>query len=387
MATEYANAALARARTATVAELGLPRRQRYFPSPVRWRDEVIYFLLVDRFSDGHEADRPLLARDDLAAARPAGAGGEPWRWDRWAASGGDRWQGGTLSGVRSRLEYLQDLGVTTVWLSPVFKQRGHLDTYHGYGVQDFLDVDPRFGSRADLVGLVADAHARGMRVLLDVIFNHTGSNWLYAEGTPGGVHKAAYTTGRWSFGAWRGSDGGPVAAIGGGEDGVWPTELQDPERYTRAGTGSLGAGDIADPEAEHKRSDFEDLRDIDLDAPGNLSDLARCYQHWIALADVDGFRIDTLKHVDFEEARAFCGAIKEFAANVGKDNFFLVGEVAGGDYGAERYLSALDQNLNAALDIGEMRPALTAVAKGLAPPSAYFDGFDAARAVVGSHRN
>lgn len=387
MATEYANAALGRARPATAAELELPRRRRYFPSPVRWRDEVIYFLLVDRFSDGREADRPLLARDDLAAARPAGAGGASWRWDRWAESGADRWQGGTLRGVRSRLEYLEGLGVTTVWLSPVFKQRGHLNTYHGYGVQDFLDVDPRFGSREELVRLVDDAHARGMRVLLDVIFNHTGSNWLYADGTPGGVHKAHYTTGRWSFGAWRGIDGGPVAAIAGAEDGVWPAELQDPERYTRAGTGSLGSGDIADPEAEHKRSDFEDLRDLALDAPGNLGDLARCYQHWIALADVDGFRIDTLKHVDFEEARAFCGAIKEYAANVGKDNFFLVGEVAGGDYGAERYLSVLDQNLNAALDIGEMRPALTAVAKGLAQPSAYFDGFDAARAVLGSHRN
>ena len=387
MATPYATSALSRGRPAAVSDLGLPRRQQTFPSPVRWRDEIIYFLLVDRFSDEGEPGRPLLVRDDLAAARPAGHDGRPWRWDEWSSSGGERWQGGTLPGVRSKLGYLRELGVTAVWLSPVFRQRGHLDTYHGYGVQDFLDVDPRYGTRRDLVDLVDDAHARGMRVLLDVIFNHTGSNWLYPEGTPGGAHKAAYTTGRWDFGSWRGIDGRPIEAIRGDDDGVWPAELQQPGRYTRAGTGSLGSGDIADPRAEHKRSDFEDLRDLDLDVPGNLSDLARCYQHWIALADVDGFRIDTLKHVDFEEARAFCGAIKEYAANVGKDNFFLVGEVAGGDHGAERYLRALDQNVNAALDIGEMRPALTAVAKGLAAPSAYFDGFDAARAVLGSHRN
>jgi glycosidase len=114
-------------------EVVLPRRQSYYPSPVDWRDEVLYFLLVDRFSDGQEAGRPLLDRQNLAAARPDLPGGQPWRWDRWAESG-ERWQGGTLAGVRSRLDYLSQLGVTTLWLSPVFKQRGHLDSYHGYGV-------------------------------------------------------------------------------------------------------------------------------------------------------------------------------------------------------------------------------------------------------------
>ena len=100
-----------------------------------------------------------------------------------------RWQGGTLNGVRSKLGYLRDLGVGALWLSPVFKQRGHLDTYHGYGVEDFLDVDPRFGRRADLVALVSEAHDAGIRVLLDVIFNHSGANWLY----PGGADRPPYT--------------------------------------------------------------------------------------------------------------------------------------------------------------------------------------------------
>ena len=135
-------------------------------------------------------------------------------------------------------------------------------------------------------------------------------------------------------------------------------------------------GDVDDPQAEHKRSDFEDLRDFHLDAPGLLSDLARCYKYWIALTDCDGFRIDTLKHVSFEEARNFCGTIKEFAANLGKSDFFLVGEIAGGDFNQHRYLDVLDRNLNATLDIGEMRLALSDVAKGLRHPSAYFDGFD-----------
>ena len=107
-----------------------PERQSYFPSPVDWRDEVLYFLLVDRFSDGCEDSRQLLDRTNLDVARPGLPNGETWRWDRWAESGRNRWQGGTLKGVQSKLGYLKQLGVTVLWLSPVFKQRGHLDTYH-----------------------------------------------------------------------------------------------------------------------------------------------------------------------------------------------------------------------------------------------------------------
>ncbi len=383
----FADNTLSQPRPERVWDVSLPRRESYYASPVDWRDEVLYFLLVDRFSDGGENSRPLLDRANLSAARPASPGGEPWRWDRWAESGAERWQGGTLQGVKSRLGYLKKLGVTTIWLSPIFKQRGHLDTYHGYGIQDFLDVDPRFGDRHDLVDLVAAAHAEGIRIILDIIFNHSGHNWVYPPGTPGGPDTPFYTAGRYPFGDWRGDLGDPVPLILGAEDGVWPVELQDPERYTRAGSGNLGAGDIDDPNAEHKRSDFITLRDFRLDRPDLLTDLARCYKYWIALTDCDGFRIDTLKHVSLEEARNFCGSIKEFAANLGKRDFFLVGEIAGGDYNQDRYLDVLDRNLNAALDIGGMRLALNGLAKGLMHPGTYFGGFDPGNAVMGSHRN
>ena len=388
----FAAQALERGRPASLRQIVFPRRQTYHASPVDWRYEILYFLLVDRFSDGLEAERPVLDRRDLASARPAAANGEAWRWDRWAESGAERWQGGTLRGVRSKLPYLKALGVTTLWLSPVFKQRGHEDSYHGYGVQDFLDVDPRFGSRRDLVELVAAAHEAGLRIILDIIFNHSGFNWTYPPGTPGGINTPVYLPfhdgqmDRYEFGAWRGEEGQPIATIGGGEDGVWPSELQDSGHYTRAGSGDLGAGDIADPHAEHKRSDFITLRDFELDGTGHLSDLIACYKYWIALTDCDGFRIDTLKHVTLEEARNFCGAIKEFSAALGKDNFLLVGEIAGGDYNEDRYLTVLAQNLNAALDIGEMRLDLNGVAKGFQHPRDYFNGFSPGNAVMGSHR-
>lgn len=383
--TRFAEQILRHRRPDSVREnLVLPRRQQYFPSPNDWRDEVLYFLLVDRFSDGAEASRPLLDRANLAAARPA-IGGTAWRWDRWATSGADHWQGGTLRGVQSKLDYLQALGVTTLWLSPVFRQRGHLDTYHGYGIQDFLDVDSHYGTRDDLVELVAAAHARGMRVILDIIFNHSGTNWVY----PGNAFTPPYLPfpERYDFGAWLDAEGRPTGTIEGPDDGVWPVELQNRDWYTRAGTGSLGAGDLDDPHAEHKRTDFITLRDFAVPIPAVLTELSRCYKYWIALTDCDGLRIDTLKHVAFEEARNFCGTIKEFAANLGKLDFLLVGEIAGGDFAQDRYLDVLGRNLDAALDIGEMRLTLNGVAKGLVNPAAYFAGFDPGDAVMGSHRN
>src|SRR5262249_6611320 len=136
-------------RPPSVRDVVLPRREQFYPSPTDWRDEVLYFLLPDRFSDGQETGRPLLDRANLPGGRPAG-----FRFDQWAQSGGERWQGGTIQGIASKLDYLKGLGITALWIGPVFKQRGHLDTYHGYAIHDFLEVDPPFGTRQDLVDLV-----------------------------------------------------------------------------------------------------------------------------------------------------------------------------------------------------------------------------------------
>src|SRR3989304_2087591 len=88
MPSEFATHLLGTAVPRSVfADVQLPRRQHFHPSPADWRDEVLYFLLVDRFSDGGEANRPLIDRRNRASARPAGHDGQPWRWDRWAESG------------------------------------------------------------------------------------------------------------------------------------------------------------------------------------------------------------------------------------------------------------------------------------------------------------
>lgn len=376
----FVETTLGHKRPASVRDVVLPRRFPAHPSPADWRDEVIYFLLPDRFSDGQESARPILDPAKRAAFRPAG-----FRFDRWQTSGGERFQGGTIAGVTSKLAYIKGLGASTLWVGPVFKQRLHVDSYHGYAIQDFLDIDPRFGSRQDLVDLVAAAHAQDIRVILDVVFNHTGNNWVYADGQDQPPFLA------WpefhEKGDWRDGFGRLRHDIGDDDGGVFPVELQVDEYYTRAGEGSLGAGDIDDPHAEMRRTDFIGDRDVNYDGTRALDDVSRCFKYWIALTDCDGFRIDTLKHVDQETGRSFCGSIKEFAANLGKADFFLVAEVAGADSDADRYLQVLGSNLDATLDIGGVRPTLTAVAKGLAPAQEYFRIVDAWEDVLGSHRN
>ena len=210
------------------------------------------------------------------AAYAAANGLPEWRWDMWKQSGEGRFQGGTLAGITSQLPYLADLGVTTLWIAPVFRQRVEGNDFHGYGVQDFLEVDSRFGTRADLVELVRAAHAIDMRVVLDIIFNHTGSNWLYDVAETGDAFRPKYTTGQYKSLFPKNGFGGAITNPQqplGNDDYVWPQDLQFIENYTRAGTGSLGAGDIRDPNAEHKRTDFEVLRDLAVERPDTLGAL------------------------------------------------------------------------------------------------------------------
>ena len=184
MPPAFIDTALATGRPDTLAALRALLEQTqvegraWHPSPEDWRDEVLYFLLPDRFSDNRESTRPLLTRAEIRRLRQVSTSRPDIQWNQWADSG-KRWQGGTIDGIRGRLDYLRGLGVSAIWVGPIFKQRARVDSYHGYGIQDFLDVDPRFGTRADLVALVRDAHARGMRIILDVIVNHSGDNWGY----------------------------------------------------------------------------------------------------------------------------------------------------------------------------------------------------------------
>jgi glycosidase len=370
----------------------LSPRGRVNRSPATWRDQILYFFLPDRFSDGGESARPLFNRTTPGAFPPASKA-------LWM-NGGKIFQGGTLKGIESKLDYLKGLGITTLWVGPIWKQRADLQTYHGYGIQNFLDVDPRFGTLQDLRDLVDAAHNRDMYVLLDVIYNHSGNNWFYDDGgTPKSDLDYRFSP-PYRVQGWRSATGASISTIGSIDDGVWPREFQDFDWYTRAG--KIGKWDPEPwedplhPDNEFRRGDFFDLKDLSLprddkdkDATRNqvLNSLIRVYQYWIALSDCDGFRIDTVKHVSWEASRDFCGAIHEYAESIGKENFLLVGEVTGGATLARDYLSIFGRNLDAALDIGEPTKILASTIKGLpgTNPGTFFSQFGGHDA-LGSHR-
>ncbi len=363
-----------------LADANSKPRGRVFPSPMDWRDQVLYFLLPDRFSDAREPSRPLFDR-----AQPARFHA-PNKRD-WMAAGTD-FQGGKISGIRSQLGYLQDLGITALWVGPVWRQRPDLNTYHGYGIQNYLDVDPRFGTRQDLRDLVDDAHDRGMYVLLDIIYNHSGDNWYYDEN---GVARSDVNyrfAPPYPVHGWHSAAGASTSQIQSIDDGVWPEEFQQLDWYTRAGRignwDPQSWEDPMNPDTEFRRGDFFSLKNMELHerALGGLIDV---YRYWISLTDCDGFRIDTVKHVSFEASRNFCGGIREYAESIGKDNFLLLGEVTGGAGMARNYLDVFGRNLDAALDLGGPAATLQSVVKGFEDPGDFFSEFGG-HDELGSHR-
>lgn len=374
-----------------VAELDFEqfRGRSFHPSPAAWEDEVLYFLLLDRFSDGNEDGYLDTSGDPVAGTTPRfqpsdrGAA-DPAAWE----AAGARFVGGNLRGLESKLGYLRRLGVTAVWVSPVFRQVRFEETYHGYGIQNFLDVDPRFGTVADLKSLVAAAHDNGIRVVLDIILNHTGDVFAYdADRYPTGDGFDPRWDGReYRVAGFRDSSGRPTIPFVAVnldaqpppdlDGGVWPAELYDPGAFSRRGR-------IVnwDYEPELLEGDFFSLKNTHL-GRGPVDDyrpspalraLTRAYQYWIAEADLDGYRVDTVKHMDLGATRFFASAVHELAQSVGKENFYLIGEITGGRRRAYETLEVT--GVDAALGIDDIPDKLEGLVKGWRNPEEYFGLF------------
>ncbi len=338
-----------------------------FPSPADWRDQVIYFLLVDRFDNNDTNTPAYVAGGDVQQNTPGA---------------GHYFQGGNLKGIVRRLDYLKELGCTTIWLSPVLKNRQDLnDSYHGYGIQDFLGVDPRFGTLADLQTLTQAAHQRGMYVILDVVLNHAGDVWHY----PGGHAYFYYQDQMYPFGQWREANPDPGYQA---DDAVWPLELQSPDAFKRRGE----IRNWYDP-VESRNGDFLSLKELDLPRPNVLDTLIKVYKYWIANADIDGFRIDTVKHMEQSATAIFCNAIREYAQRIGKHNFFLYGEIVDDDYTIQKYIGRNSRientnerfpSLDAALDF-PLYFILEDVIKGFASPAFLRGRYDAFRDLYADH--
>jgi len=363
-------------------------KQAFHPSPAAWEDQVLYFLLPDRISDNSE-------RDYLDVNGKAVQTGTTPRFDRkgdfenaiqtvadaqrWRDAGGV-WVGGHLKGITSKLGYLRRMGVTAIWVGPIFKQVSFQSTYHGYGVQNFLDVDPHFGAAEDLRVLVQNAHQADICVILDIILNHSGDVFSYANGNP------AWTGTVYPVQGFNDSQGKPTLPFAPIDlkqfpsafpDGaIWPKEFQDSSIFTRK-----GAIQNWDNDPEYREGDFFDLEDIDLGlaAPDDytptagLKALCEVYKFWLAFSDLDGYRIDTVKHMGDGPTRYFASVIHEFAESLGKENFLLVGEVTGGR--AKAFNTVETTGIDAALGIDDVQDKLEYLIKGYRNPIDYFDLF------------
>ena len=125
--------------------------------------DVLYMLMPDRFANGDTKNDVVKGMRDVTCNRQ-----EP-----------SLRHGGDLAGIRQHLDYFNELGVTALWLTPVLEndspvENGKFSTYHGYATTDYYRVDPRFGTNQDYADLVADAHKHGLKVVMDMIFNHCG---------------------------------------------------------------------------------------------------------------------------------------------------------------------------------------------------------------------
>src|SRR5438270_6144869 len=312
----------------------------YFPSPPHWEDEVLYFMLVDRFSDGQEkgfldangtrvtsGSTALFTAADSGNAITNDADAAAWR------NAGGNFVGGNLRGLTSKMGYLRRMGITAIWLSPVFKQVNVDNTYHGYGIQNFFDVDLHFGTRDDLRDMVKTAHENGIRVVLDIILNHTGQVFVYDPDRYDTVDKDGnhFIDPRWDGNPYRvkgfrdagGAPSLPFATIDTGANpaafpdaAVWPAEFQNPANFTQH-----GHINYLDYFPEFLDGDFFTLKDLhhgtrvmvnnqdQIDqyiVSPTLVNLCEVYKFWIAFADVDGFRIDTVKHMDLGAYALFC---------------------------------------------------------------------------------
>ena len=317
-----------------------------------WRDEIIYQVLIDRFHNGDPNNDYNINLDS-----PAG------------------WHGGDWQGVIDKLDYLDELGVTALWISPAVKnveQDAGVGGYHGYWTQDFQATNPHFGDMAKLRELVDEAHKRGIKVILDIVTNHIGqlfyydinmngrpdintqgSGYCYDTGSfgmntsgvdcPAGEESRLVRVTEWdpdydprrvqSYTSLGEAGPAPIRWVYMPEDNrvpPMPEVFQNPEWYNRRGRVVTPWGWNFPEQVE--RADFPGgLKDINTTRPDVRAALIEVFTWWVEQTNIDGFRIDTVKHVEHEFWQEFAAALRANTKAMGKENFMMFGEIFDGN--------------------------------------------------------
>jgi len=285
--------------------------------------------MADRFSNGSTAnDQGGLGPDPMVS------GFDPARKGFY--------NGGDLAGLLNKIDYIQGLGTTSIWLTPSFKNKAVQPEdksagYHGYWITDFTQIDPHLGTNDELKALIDAAHARGMKVYFDIITNHTADVVGYEEGARKGyVSKDAvpYKTadgqefddrdyaGTGSFPELDAATSFPYKPVldETEKDLKVPAWLNDPTLYHNRGDTTFAGEDAY-------YGDFFGLDDLFTEHPTVVEGMKDIYKTWIGDFGVDGFRIDTMKHVNNEFWQEFGPDVLAYAKEQGKEEFFMFGEV------------------------------------------------------------
>jgi alpha-amylase len=310
--------------------------ENFFHPSVRsaHQGDVIYLVMPDRFFNGDPGN-------DLGSASvtdPKESGFDP--------ANPEFFHGGDLRGIDTKLDYLNHLGINSIWLTPIFRNRAvqnfgegtaPMAGYHGYWILDFTNVDPHFGNKEDLQHLIEDAKARKIGTILDVVVNHTAD----VIQPKNGVHAYQYKFSK----PYRDADGKkfddrdyinrpdfpkldpdisfpvPPAFLSGADREIkTPDWLNDPTVYHNRGEASTG-GESA------QYGDISGLDDLFTEQARVVQGMIDIYAEWIRKFPISGFRLDTVKHVNNEFWQKFIPAMSDVAKDANRKNFFIFGEV------------------------------------------------------------
>jgi glycosidase len=282
----------------------------------------IYFVMPDRYANGDTSND----RGELSGPR-ATTGFGP--------TDTGYYHGGDLKGLDTHLQRIKDLGFTALWVTPVLKQQPVSQgsaAYHGYWGLDFTTVDPHLGSDADFAKVVADAHALGLKVYLDVVVNHTAdvvqlTGTSYTDIPFRDCHGKPFNPARYvtrTFPCLKASLMPRVPFVLAGErHAKKPEWLNDPLNYHDRG--DIDFGSCSDTCFE--QGDFFGLDDLFTEKPNVMKGLAQIYASWITRFKVDGFRVDTAKHVNAAFFKLWVPKVRAAAASTGVKDFPVFGEV------------------------------------------------------------
>lgn len=260
-----------------------------------WQREIIYFLLIDRFRNGDPAND--FGNNPASHVRYDGSNPEALK----------TYQGGDLRGVIQRLDYLDSLDITAIWLSPFFNNSDSDFVgwwpYHGYHPVDFYSVDEHFGTIDDLKELVAEAHRRGIKILFDMAFNQVAT------------------------------------------DHPWVTDPEKKDWFHRMPNGQFFPITDWFNQEQIERGALHGMPDLNTENPEVAAYLTRMAQFWIDQTGCDGFRLDAVKHINPSFWKAFNQSIHQRYG----EQFFEIGEIFWGE--SERLEPYFNLDFNALFDI------------------------------------